>query len=140
MNDSCGVFFIGICYKNGIRVEKDEHKYDNNLDKKRSLVDAPSKNAMQISRQSLIIKNRKIWGMLAEQYNAGYCYDEEIGVERIEHKAFVYCQKLLIFEKDEQRHSFIINSAEIEYANGTYNIGFCYGEEIGVEKSEHKPI
>ncbi|RIB28033.1 hypothetical protein C2G38_2159005 [Gigaspora rosea] len=69
--------------------------------RREALVDAPSKNAMQISRQSLIIKNRQIWGMLAEQYNAGYCYDEEIGVERIEHKAFVYCQKLLICRKRE---------------------------------------
>ncbi|RIB20103.1 hypothetical protein C2G38_2180135 [Gigaspora rosea] len=96
MNDSCGVFFIGVCYKNGIRVEKDEHKI-----RREALVDAPSKNAVQISRQSLIIKNRQIWGTLAEQYNTGYCYDEEIGVERIEHKAFVHCQKLLICRKRE---------------------------------------
>ena len=25
-NDICGIFFIGICYQNGIGVEKDEHK------------------------------------------------------------------------------------------------------------------
>ncbi|RIB23208.1 hypothetical protein C2G38_2242852 [Gigaspora rosea] len=46
--------------------------------------------------------------------SVGYCYDEEL--------AFIYYQK----------------PAEMGYAGGTYNLGYCYRNGIGVEKDEHK--
>src|SRR5436190_1774111 len=49
-------------------------------------------------------------------------YNYQHGVEKDEHKAFIYYQK----------------SADMGHADGTYKVSYCYEDGIGVEKDEHK--
>ncbi|RIB04046.1 hypothetical protein C2G38_2048766 [Gigaspora rosea] len=49
------------------------------------------------------------------------CYLYGKWVQKDEHKAFIYYQK----------------SAEMGNARGTFNVGYCYRNGIGVEKDEH---
>ncbi|KAF0529897.1 calmodulin-dependent protein kinase [Gigaspora margarita] len=58
----------------------------------------------------------------SELFSLGYNYQNGIGVEKDEHKAFFYYQK----------------SADMGDAQGTRGVGYCYQNGIGVEKDEHK--
>ncbi|RIB00363.1 hypothetical protein C2G38_2151872 [Gigaspora rosea] len=50
------------------------------------------------------------------------CYRFGKWIEKDDNKAFIYYQK----------------SADIEYDEGIFGVGFCYEKGIGVEKDEHK--
>ncbi|RIB08216.1 hypothetical protein C2G38_367102 [Gigaspora rosea] len=92
-----------------------------------------------------------------EIYNVGYCYQNGVGVEKDEQKAFAYYQKSaemgnasgtcsigycyrhgIGVEKDELK-AFIYyqRSADMGDANGMCNVGYCYQNGIGIEKDEH---
>ncbi|RIB23958.1 hypothetical protein C2G38_763479 [Gigaspora rosea] len=88
----------------------------------------------------------------------GYNYQKGIGVEKNEHKAFIYYQKYanmgnvngilalancylygIGIEKDANKAIIYYQKiSEMGYAEGTYNIGLCYYSGNGVEKDEHK--
>ncbi|RIB29695.1 hypothetical protein C2G38_2027490 [Gigaspora rosea] len=69
MEDSYGIYLVGVCYHKGNGVEEDKHK------------------AFIYYQKSTEMGNSN--GLC----NVGYCYRHEIGVEKDEHKAFIYCQK-----------------------------------------------
>ncbi|RIB30136.1 hypothetical protein C2G38_606463 [Gigaspora rosea] len=52
----------------------------------------------------------------------GQYHEYGIGVEKDNHKAFIYYQK----------------SAEMGHVSGTFQVGYCYDEGIGVEKNKFK--
>ncbi|RIB20922.1 hypothetical protein C2G38_2244267, partial [Gigaspora rosea] len=55
-------------------------------------------------------------------YNVGFCYENGMGIEKDENKAFIYYQK----------------SAEMGSADGTYGVGYCYENGIGIKKDVYK--
>ncbi|KAF0541894.1 HCP-like protein [Gigaspora margarita] len=56
--------------------------------------------------------------------NVGYCYHNGYGVEKDEHKAFLYYQM----------------SAEMGNALAFNDLGFCYANGVGVERDEQTSL
>ena len=68
-------------------------------------------------RHLFIINKSAEMGHVNGIYMVGYCYQNGIGVEKDEHKAFIYYQK----------------SAEMGNADGAFNVGYCYDKGIVVD-------
>ncbi|RIB05640.1 hypothetical protein C2G38_2253693 [Gigaspora rosea] len=67
-------------------------------------------------------KNKNYQELANRMLKNGYHHENRNGVEKDEHKTFIYHQK----------------SAEMGDTSGMYYVGYCYQHGIGVEKDEHK--
>ncbi|RIB10893.1 kinase-like domain-containing protein [Gigaspora rosea] len=72
-------------------------------------------------------------------YKVGHCYQYGIGAEKDERKAGEYYCKAATYEFDiHKAFGYYQKSADMGYADGTYNVGYCYQYRIGVKMDEHK--
>ncbi|RIB24887.1 hypothetical protein C2G38_2241743 [Gigaspora rosea] len=99
MNNSHRILFLGVCYTNGIRVEKDKLELKKN-----------ERKAFIYYQKSEEMENATEMRDASGTYNVGVCYRDGIEVEKGEGKAFAYFQK----------------SAEMGDAEGTGQTGLCY--------------
>ncbi|KAF0525866.1 HCP-like protein [Gigaspora margarita] len=106
-----GINCLGSCYKDGIGIEKDEHKAFIYYHKSAEMGHAGG-----------------ILGLAAEMghvdgiNNLGHCYQNRIGVEKDEYQATIYYEKLV----------------ELKHAVGIENLGDCYRNGIGVTRDIQK--
>ncbi|RIB02875.1 hypothetical protein C2G38_2226618 [Gigaspora rosea] len=110
MGNASGIFALGDCYKDGIGIEKDEHKAFIYIQKSTEMGHDKGLNKLGIHLLSEM-------GHTSGIYNVGNCYLYGIGIEKDEHKAFIYFQK----------------SAEMGNNDAMSQLGYCYRNGIGTK-------
>ncbi|GBC26195.2 kinase-like domain-containing protein [Rhizophagus irregularis DAOM 181602=DAOM 197198] len=166
--DKNAQYNLGLCYKNGIGVEKNEIKAIEYFHKSAIQEDSNAQNELGIFYENGIEKDEHkafYWYQKAAenenefaQYNLGLCYENGIGVEKNESKAFNWYKKsakqeccnaqnklgsfykygIVVVVDEVKAFYWYQKSAKMGYKLAQYNLGLCYKYGIGIEKDDVK--